>query len=250
MTFRPVTFVAPLLAALSLFGASASAQDTDDHPALDEIPHITMVGTATTEVKPDIAAITLGVVSQRPSARDAAAEAARKAAALIDAAKTQGIGSADIATQAVSLTQNYDDLRDPQGRYIGRKANGFTAENIITIKVRDLGKAGTLAESLIEAGANRFDGISFSVEHPEPILDRLTGEAVKRARAQAEIAAQAAGMKLGRALLIQKPGDGGPEFARPSAMRLQAKPAAPAAMPVEAGTSTFAQSVEVTFALE
>lgn len=240
-----------LAAAALLCTIAIPAHAEDEGLSVEDVPHVTIVGTATADVKPDIAVITLGVVSQRPTAREAATETARKAATLVESAKAAGVADADIRTQTLALSQNYDDLHDPQGRYIGRKANGFSAENIVTIKVRDLGKAGVLAQSLIDSGANRLDGIAFSVEHPEPILDRLVGEAVKRAKAQAEIAAQAAGMKLGRALLIAKPGDGGGmDVARPSAMRLQAKAAASAAMPVEAGTDTFAQSVEVTFALQ
>lgn len=224
----------------------ALAQEEGDDTALDDIPHITMVGVASTEVAADIATITLGVTTERATAREAADENAQRAQAIVDLAKTQGTAAADIATQSVTLSQTFDDLHAPDGQFIGRKPKGFAAENIVAIRVRDLSKAGALAQALIDKGANRFDGISFSVDKPEPILTRLNAAAVANARAQAESAAEAAGVKLGRVLLIERPGQTEPA---PMQMRAALKAAAPAAMPVEAGSTTFTREMEVTWAI-
>lgn len=242
---------AAALAALVLLANPAFAQDSDDSSSLDDIPHITIVGTAEAEIPPDLATIMLGVTTEKPSAGAAAAETARKAQAVIDAAKAAGIAPADIATQSVTLAQTFDDIRDKDGHYTGRKPRGFVADNTIAIRVRDLAKAGPLAETLIDKGANRFDGIAFSVEKPQPILDRLVGEAVKNARDQARIAAQAAGAGLGRVLLVERPDQpNGPSPVFGTARLAAAKAPAPAAMPVEAGTTIYRTEMAVTWALD
>jgi uncharacterized protein YggE len=246
--FHPLLVAFAIVYAAIICAAPVRAQE-DDTPSLEDIPHITIVGTAETEVAPDLATITLGVTTERPTAKEAAGETAAKAGAVIAAAKAQGVGAPDIVTQSVTLTQTFDDIRDPQGQITGQRPRGFVAENVVAIRIRDLARAGALAELLIEKGANRFDGISFSVEHPAPILVRLTGEAVKNAQAQAAIAAEAAGMRLGRVLTMERPGA---DADLPAPMRVArgmlAKARAP--MPVEAGTTAFSTQMAVTWALD
>jgi uncharacterized protein YggE len=244
-TIARLVLATPFLAA-TLFAVPAQAQDGDESNAIDDTPHITIVGTARAEVAPNLATITLGVVTSLPTARGASEANAKTTQAVIAAAKAQGIGSADIATQSVTLTQTFDELHDDAGRFTGRKPSGYEATNTLAVRVRDLGKVGALAQSLIESGANRFDGIGFSVEHPEPMLDRLAAEAVRNARRQAQLAADAAGVKLGRVLLIERPSADRPT--QPVMYAARMKTAAPA-IPVEAGTSELETTMEVTWAI-
>jgi uncharacterized protein YggE len=234
--------------------ASSAARAQDDEggtTALDDTPHITITGTASTEVVPDIAEISLGVSTERPRAADAANETARIAHDIVEAAKAQGVESRDIRTQSVTLTQVFDTVTDSNGRYTGRKPRGFSASNIIVLRVRALDKAGALAQSLIDKGATQFNGISFSVEHPERVMDTLLASAVRDAKRQAEIAVGAAGVKLGRVLLIERPEakGGGPVFRSRAVPMAMAAPAA-APMPVEAGTQTLSNEMTVTWAVE
>ncbi|WP_246725592.1 SIMPL domain-containing protein [Beijerinckia sp. L45] len=238
--------------ALFLCGATAAQaqQADDDTNAIDDRPHITVIGTAAAQMVPDLAEISFGVITEKPGAAEASAENARVAESVIDAAKAQGVEARDIRTQAVTLTQVFDEIHDANGRFTGRKPRGFSAENTIAVRVRALDKAGALAQSLIGKGATQFNGISFSVEHPEPVQDRLLGEAVRDARRKAGIAAEALGVKLGPVLLIERPGadtGGAPVFAKG---RMMAAMAPAPAVPVEAGTETLSSEMEVTWALE
>jgi uncharacterized protein YggE len=181
--------------AILFSGAAGHAQQADDdNNAIDDRPHITIVGTASVQVAPDLAEISLGVTTERPDAVEASAENARIAQAILDAAKAQGVAARDIHTQAVTLTQVFDEIHDANGHVTGRKPRGFSAENTIAIRVRALDKAGALAQSLIGKGATQFNGISFSVDHPEAVRDRLLGDAVRDAKRKAGIAAEALGV--------------------------------------------------------
>jgi uncharacterized protein len=237
-------------AMLLVVPSAAAQQGDDDTNAIDDTPHLTIIGTAHSEVVPDLAQISLGVTTERPSAVDASAETARIATAIVDAAKAQGVEARDMQTQAILLNQVYDDLHDNNGHYIGRRPRGFSASVTVAIRTRALDKAGALAQSLIEKGATSFNGIGFSVEHPEPIQDRLLAEAVRDARHKAELSVGALGIKLGRVLLIEKPqAPGGAPFATYSRMTAMPAPASPA-IPVQAGTQTMEADTAVTWALE
>jgi hypothetical protein len=113
-----------------------------------------------------------------------------------------------------------------------------------------LDKAGALAQSLIDKGATQFNGISFSVEHPERVMDTLLASAVRDAKRQAEIVAQAAGVKLGRVLLIERPEAKDGVVVHPRAMPLAMAAPGAASMPVEAGTETLRNEMQVTWAVE
>jgi uncharacterized protein YggE len=248
----PKLLYATAAVAMLLSGAtSVHAQQADDEStALDDRPHITIIGTASAQVVPDLAEISLGVTTEKPGAAEASAENARIAQGIIDAAKAQGVEARDIRTQAVTLTQVFDEIHDANGRFTGRKPRGFSAENTIAVRVRALDKAGALAQSLITKGATQFNGIGFTVEHPEPVQDKLLSEAVRDARRKAGIAAEALGVKLGPVLLIERPSadtGGAPVFAKG---RMLAAMAPAPAVPVEAGTQTLSSEMEVTWALE
>lgn len=243
---RACAVSAILFAAVPAFAQDDEAGAT----ALDDIPHITIIGTASVEVVPDIAEISLGVSTEKPRAVDAANETARIAHDIVEAAKAQGVESRDIRTQSVTLAQTFDNVNDSNGHYTGRKPRGFSASNVIVLRVRALDKAGALAQSLIDKGATQFNGISFAVEHPERVMDTLLASAVRDAKRQAEIVAEAAGVKLGRVLLIEKPEAKDGVVMRSKAMSMALPPPSAASMPVEAGTETLRNDMQVTWAVE
>ena len=240
---RHAAIVAVLLAAGVASIPGARAQD-DDQPSLDDIPHITVTGTAATSVVPDLAEIRVGVGVAKPTAQEAWDEDARRVKDVVDAAKAAGIKPQDIATTAVDLFQEQELLRRPDGSS-RNEPKGFRASHQLSIRVVDLERIGSLTGALIAKGADTFGGVAFSVAHPEPIQDKLRADAVRDARHQAETMAAAAGVKLGRLLLLQRPD-------REIAVRpvVRARNAGPATMDVEPGTQTLSAEVEATWAVE
>ena len=240
---RHVPFAAlGLLAAVAL-ASTARAQD-DDRPSLDAVPHITVTGTAATAVVPDQAEIRVGISVEKPSAQEAWDEDARRVKGVIDAAKTAGIKPQDIATAGVNLFQEQEVVRQPDGTSRSQP-KGFRASHELRIRVVELERIGSLTGTLIGKGADTFGGVSFSVAHPEPIQDKLRGDAMRDARHQAETLAAAAGVKLGRLLSVERPDR--QVSVRPQ-MRVRA--AGPATMDVEPGTETLSAEVEASWATE
>jgi uncharacterized protein len=220
-------------------------------PLKDSVPSITTTGIASTEVAPDIATISLGVNTERPNAANAARDNARAAQAMIDEIKAQGIEARDTKTGSITLTPVYDEVTEDEGR-TKRVLRGYNAHNSLSVRVRDITKAGVLAGQLMDKGANRFESIAFDYSQKDATYDALRGDAVRDALRKANSYVNGLGIKLGRVLEIttQQPvvaelgGAGG--FAGNLAV---ARREAPAAVPVEPGVETLRTEVRVTWEL-
>jgi uncharacterized protein YggE len=247
---RPTLTTAALVAALALLiGMQFSTARSQQVLSLkDTVPSITTTGIASTEVIPDIATISLGVDTERPNAADAAQENARAAQAVVGEIKAQGIEARDIKTLSITLSPVYDEIPDANGR-IKRTLRGYIARNSLSVRIRDITKAGVLARQLMDKGANSIDGIDFDYSQKEAKYDGLRGDAVRDALRKANGYVNGLGIKLGRALEIatQPPG---PVPVGMSPRVLAAAPReASAAIPIEPGVETLRTEVQVTWEL-
>lgn len=231
------------IAAGALCAAALAAEAQDEPHGAGAVPTIMVEGQASREVTPDMAVITLGVVTDRATALDAAQQNGQTVKALVTQIKAGGIADRDIETTQATLSPVYNDPKNGEAP----RVKGFQAANVVQIKVRTVADAGPLAGRLIDKGANTLQGIDFTVADPAPVLDVLRAEATKDARRRAEIYAAAAGAKLGRVLAIRP--DQQPDFVMarrpaPSAMREAV------AVPLQAGTQRLDARVTITWSLD
>lgn len=236
------------LVALAIAAAPATGAQAQIFSLKDTVPSITTTGVASVEVAPNVATISLGVETERAAAADAANENARAAQAIIGEIKAQGIDARDINTLAVTLAPVYDETRDANGRVTKRTLRGFAARNDISVRVRQIEKAGALARHWIEKGANYFGGIEFEYDQKEVKYDALRGEAVRDALRKANSYVNGLGIKLGRVLEIAAPGSY-PVPTPPALMARAAKTEVAAAIPVEPGVQTLRTEVQVSWEL-
>ena len=197
----PPMFAAAFL--MLLLATPSNAAQAQQAPTLkDSVPTITTNGEASAEVVPDIATISLGVDTERPKAADAARENARAAQAVVNEIKAQGIDAKDIKTVSVTLAPVYDEERDDRGYVTKRTLRGYSASNSLHVRIKDIGKAGTLASQMLDKGANRVDGISYDYSQKDEKYDALRAVAVRDALRKAKSYVDALGIKLGRVLEI------------------------------------------------
>lgn len=212
----------------------------------ESVPHITVIGHAHADVAPDYAILSLAVVTEKPTATAAATANAHAAQTVIEAIKMEGIDPKDVQTSEVSLTPVYDTVTDAVGRSSGQKLRGYQARNGLTVRVRAIDKAGTLAARLIDSGANEFQGISFGASHEDEIYAKLNDAAMRDALRAAKAYLPAAGVSLGRVLEIA-PNDSGSYQPRVFARTMAA--AAEASVPIAPGTLSYDTQVRVTWEL-
>jgi uncharacterized protein len=217
-------------------------------PLKDSVPSITTTGVASMEVVPDIATISIGVDTERPRAADAARENARAAQAVVGEIKAQGIEAKDIRTRSITLSPVYDETSDANG-HVKRTLRGYDARNSLSVRIKDITKAGALASQLMDKGANDLDGIEFDYSQKEAKYDALRSDAVRDALRKANSYASALGIKLGRILEIAtQPPEPVATAMSPRMLGAAARPAAPA-IPVEPGVQTLRTEVQVTWEL-
>ncbi len=199
-------------------------------------------GEAVIQTKPDQAKLNIGVVTQAPTAQAAAAQNATQLQATLDKLRT-ALGSAgEIRTSGYSLNPNYQYPRDGGQPTI----NGYTANNTVEVTTTDLAGLGKLIDVVVAGGANRIQGVQFTVKNEAPARAQALGEAVREARGNAEAMAAAMGMHLGRVLLLEQ---GNPGVIRP-VVRQFAAAATAAPTPIEPGTVEVRATVTLTVALQ
>lgn len=224
------------------FVAPAAAE-----PLKDSVPSVAVVGEAEEEVAPDQATLHFGVVTERPAAADAAKENARVAATILDELKTLGVVDADVRTQGVTLTPVSTEERDPKGKTTAIKKY-YVARNDISVRVRDLQRAGEIAGRLMDKGVNSFQGVDYDYSQPDAKMDELRARAVKDAERRARVYAEAAGLRLSRVLEI-RPADETSPFPRPYAMKAAAPMADSVSPPMRPGVQRISARVSVVWAL-
>ena len=229
-------------AALIVAGCAAPAASAAD--SAEAVRTITVTGEGRAAAAPDMASINIGVRTEAPNAAAALRQNSADMTATIKKLKELGVADKDIQTSGLSINPRYD--------YEKNRSNpeviGFTASNNVTVRLRDLSKAGSVIDQAVQSGANSLNGISFSFSDPEPLYEEARRDAVADAKGKAELLTDAAGVRLGKLLTIQEGYAQAPQPKMYSA-RMEMADAA-ANVPMEAGESEVNVTVSLIYAIE
>lgn len=235
-----------LALALPVFVLAAAPQARADNDAgIYALSVLDVNVDVSVKAAPDIAEISAGVVTQSPQASIALAENAKKMAGVFAALKKAGIADTDIQTNGLNVSPQYDYSRSNDGK--PPVISGYQASNNVTVIIRDVKKTGTVIDTLVAQGANQINGPTFTVSKPEPLLDQARIEAVKKARARADLLAGAAGMKVKRVITLSE--SRGMSYV-PRPMMMAAKATEAADTPVAAGEVDLTASVTAKYEIE
>jgi len=119
-----------------------------------------LFGIGTIKAKPDVAMVTLGIVTEGQELKTAQEENALKTNKVIYSLQTMGIREKNIKTQSFYITPEYDFI---EGKKIFR---GYRVANNLEITINNIEKTGEIIDSAVEAGANKVSDISFTVKDP------------------------------------------------------------------------------------
>lgn len=243
MRYQFATLALVALASAPL-AAPVAAQGVSGVPILPDGAVLDVVATGQVTRTPDVATLRAGVVTQAPTAAAALGENATRMERVVAALRAAGIAPRDIATASVGL--------QPQYRYAENQPpaiTGYQATNTVLVKFRDIAKSGTALDALVKAGANQIEGPQLTIDQPEAALDAARVDAIKRARARADLYAQAAGLRVDRIVSIGEASenDGGP---RPPVLYARAAKAADASTEIMPGEAELTATVTVRFLLK
>ena len=150
---------------------------------------ITVTGTATSSIDPDLLRIQFGVEVQSKTAKEAIDANAVAMNDIVNAVKKLGIPEDELSTSSFNIFPVYDSITDPKtGVYVRSELVGYRVSNILTVETTKLSMAGNIIDAATQAGANRVDGVSFTLSPQKQlsVQDDLIGNAVENAKAKAE----------------------------------------------------------------
>jgi uncharacterized protein YggE len=227
-----------LITAILIGTSVLSAQEMERAP---RPPSVTANGEAVITVEPDQAEIDIGVVSQAKSAPDAARENADKVGRVLAAVK-KVIGTADeVKTVSYSLNPNY---RYPQG---GKpEIVGYTATNVLRVRMGALAHVGKLIDGAMQAGANTMQRLTFTLKDEQSAQLQALRLASAKAKAKADEIAGALGLRVVKILAVIEGDRGVRPILMPQARGVQMEALAAAPTPVESGTIEVRSSVTLT----
>ena len=190
---------------------------------------------------PDTLTLNLGVSVLRETVNAATDEAAAKAEAIIAALRAKGVAEIDIQTANYSIYPEYDYNGDTQ------RLIGYRVSNNLTVKIRDLAKAGEIIDAATAAGGNDVvvQNLAFSIEDNTALLEMARTAAWNDAEAKAEQLARLAGVTLQRAVSITETIN----YNTPPVYYERDLGADQAATPIEPGQQEVTVVVQVTFGL-
>ena len=199
---------------------------------------ITVTGSATVHVVPDLATISLGVTTTGATA--AAAMDANSAALSAVTARLEAAGIADRDMQTSNLSLNPNWVTNASGT--SSEIQGYIASNMLTVQVRAMNTTGAVLDAAIADGANTLNALSFGLQNQRPQEDEARKAAVADALARARLLAEAAGAKLGAVQSISEDNAMPPDPQSKYRMTDSA-----AAVPVAAGEVGVTAAVTIVF---
>lgn len=238
-----------LAVALTAFSTTVTAQappSASNGQVLAASPGqtISVSGTGRVKLSPDQVTFTAGVDTTAPRADDAVKENNSRTAQVIAALKSAGAKAEEIQTSNFSIFPQYDYGEGRKPRILG-----YQVSNTVTVTTQKIEQAGRLLQAAVNAGVNQASGLSFSVSDPARGRDDGLRRAYADANAKAQTLAEAAGRRLGKALMMWESGQS-QTYPPPMPMRgmmMEAK--VQQDVPVEAGREELTFTINVTFGL-
>ncbi|QLC50596.1 SIMPL domain-containing protein [Methanolobus zinderi] len=203
---------------------------------------ITMNGYAEQKVVPDTASLSIGVVIESETAKEATDKNAAIMSAVMEELKSIGLEDREIRTSSVSVYPVYN--------YEGeRRITGYSASNSVQVTTTDLDSLSEIIDRSTAAGANQIGSISFSAsdDMQEELREDLMNEAIADASSKAGELADSLGVEItGVQTASVNEGGNSPVYYAADREAVPMEDGA-ASTPIEPGESTVSMSVQVTY---
>lgn len=207
---------------------------------------ISLSGTGSVSVAPDMAVISFGVVKEAETARIALDENNKAMASILKAMEENGIEKKDLQTSGFNIQPKYFyPKRKANGEQPVPEITGYRVANNLTIRIREIEKAGEILDLSVTLGINSGGNIQFTNSDTTTVLKEARIKAVEDALEKAQTLAQAAGVELGDILNISE------NISRPRPVGIaQARSLSvqeDAAVPIASGENNYSVTVQMSW---
>jgi uncharacterized protein YggE len=193
--------LASFVLATSLFACSDRGPQVIAIPAAAEVARpgqMTVTGTATLEVSPDCADLTMTIVADGAKPGTATSSVQAKQQRIIEALKKLGVEPSDMKLSMLSLNPIYEP--NPEG-WAQLKVRTYRAEITITTTTKQFDKIGGIMEAGAEAGVSTMSTAFRRSDLPE-LKKKVRAMALAAAKDKAKQTADALGISLGRVVSV------------------------------------------------
>lgn len=239
--------VAAAFSALILCAANPALADAAKAP---EAGVISVSGEGVATAAPDMAVISLTVLREAETAREALDANNEAMTDVLAAMKSEGIAERDLQTGAFSVQprwvypkNNDDENRKPE-------IVGYTVNNTLTVRIRDLSRLGTILDTSVSLGVNQGGNVVFTNDDQDTIREAARLDAVNKAKAKAEAMTGALGVSLGRITQISENSYSAPPMPMVRAEMAMMSAKAADSVPVASGENEYRVTVSVTWELD
>jgi uncharacterized protein YggE len=206
---------------------------------------ISITGHGELKAAPDMASISIGVVSHAATAKEAVAANTQAMTKVLGSLKAAGIAEKDIQTSNFSLQPRYDYSQAGEAPRVA----GYDASNTVTIQVRKLDSLGLVLDTVVQQGSNQVSGIQFGLAEPEAKLDEARKRAAADAQRKARLYAETMGFTLGNVISLSETSNVQPPLPI-YAKTMRAEAADMAAVPIAQGEQTIGADVNITWEIK
>lgn len=171
-------------------------------------------------IKPDIATVNAGALTEAKKIGDAQAENTRKSNAVLEFLKQNSIEEKDIKTAGYSIYPQYQYFDQPPcfaSPCPPRRPPeivSYQVRHTLEIKIRDLGKVDMILAGVVAHGANEVGSITFGVDDEKKVMAEARKKAIEDAEEKARVLARDLGVRLARKTGFSESGGGIPIFSR------------------------------------
>lgn len=168
-----------------------------------EIGHVSNTAATTNNVsfsgegkvlaRPDIATVSLSIVTEASTSKAAQDENSSKSAGVVNFLKNKGIDDKDIKTIGYNIypTYAYPYNKNPQ-------ITGYRVDQTLEVKIRDLNKVSEVLDGVVSAGVNQVNNLAFNIDNPDKLKADARSKAIDDAKTKAKELEKQLGIKLGR----------------------------------------------------
>lgn len=173
--------------------------------AQEQLNTVTVGAQKKVDVEADIGRASFGIRTVDRSAKVATAELAERTDSVLRSLRDAGFTNDELATGSVRLNRRcIAKCIDPNRRdnIPPERIMGYVGSAVVFVETDRLNRLGAAVDAAIAGGARSIRGISYDVEDKDEAVLEALRQAMRLAKAKAEVIAEESGRTLGPALVV------------------------------------------------
>lgn len=235
-----------IMMVLALAGCNPAVSTTADNGKVvvelgDNIANqntLTVTGTGTVKIMPDVAYVTIGVTTNDADAASAQQQNRDAMNAIFDALKKAGLTDDDMRTTSYTTYPRYN--------YDTNEVTSYEVSNMVELTIADIDNVGKYIDIAAENGANTAYPVTFSLLDQNSPYNQALGIAMTTASDKAQAIISASGNEIVATISIQENSYGYTAYARDEMAAMDTADAG-ASTPISAGELEITATVTVVY---